>query len=361
MDNKNEVQEDVKRQIYVDRRKNDRRGRGTLDLPGFDDIIGNSYKMREIFDLVRKVSKSDVSVLITGESGTGKELLARAIHRNSYRSEKPFIAVNCAAMPDNLLESELFGHERGAFTGAVIQRKGKFELSNGGTLFLDEIADMSLPAQAKILRVLEEHTLERVGGQSSINVDIRVIAATNKDLRREVINKNFREDLFYRLNEVSVHLPSLRDRKEDIPLLVNFFINSFSSQFGKSKKKISDVALRYLLRHSWPGNIRELENVIKRSLVLLEGDTIWIEHLPLDIQFKSDDSKAGAGLGGPEAGAAGEVQDDRLLPLDDVEKVHIKKVLQYTNWNKKKTSEILKVSRPTLDRKIEKYQLTRGS
>ncbi|MGD8724611.1 MAG: sigma-54 dependent transcriptional regulator, partial [Desulfobacterales bacterium] len=248
----------------------------------FDNIIGKSKKMRDIFDTIKKVAPSSATVLIEGESGTGKELVARSIHFNSARREKPFVAVNCSALAENLLESELFGHEKGAFTGAVATKKGRFELADGGTLFLDEIGELSANLQVKLLRVLQEKVFERVGGIRTISVDIRIIAATNKDLKREMIDNRFRDDLFYRLNVVHIALPPLKERKEDIRLLVNHFIKKYASE-RKDEAPIMGVDQevdRLFYDYNWPGNIRELENVIERVMILCAGDTIRVQDLP---------------------------------------------------------------------------------
>ena len=242
-------------------------------------VVGRSEPMQRVFKLIGQLAASDATALITGESGTGKELVARAIYHHSRRSEKPFLAINCAAIPENLLESELFGHEKGAFTGANNQRVGKFEQCNGGTIFLDEIGDMSLPTQTKILRVLQNGTFERVGGNQVVKVDVRVIAATNKPLEKAVAQREFREDLFYRLNVVRIEIPPLRQRKEDVRLLVNYFLKKISQNQRLSPKSISEEALDFLEQYAWPGNVRELENVIQRAIVVTKGEVI----LPLDL------------------------------------------------------------------------------
>src|SRR5688572_21322723 len=242
-------------------------------------VVGRSEPMQKVFKLIGQLAASDATALITGESGTGKELVARAIYHHSRRSEKPFLAINCAAIPENLLESELFGHEKGAFTGANNQRVGKFEQCNGGTIFLDEIGDMSLQTQTKILRVLQNGSFERVGGNQSVKVDVRVIAATNKPLEKAVAAREFREDLFYRLNVVRIEIPPLRERREDIRLLVNYFLKKFSVAQKHSPKSISPDALDFLEQYHWPGNVRELENVIQRAIVITKGDVI----LPIDL------------------------------------------------------------------------------
>ncbi|MFW6163279.1 MAG: sigma-54 interaction domain-containing protein, partial [Planctomycetota bacterium] len=250
----------------------------------FDRIIGQSAPMRQVYGRVAKVVGSDVTVLIHGESGTGKELLAEAIHHNSHRSAAPFVKLNCVAIPDGLLESELFGHERGAFTGAVAQRKGKFELAHTGTLFLDEIGDMAPGTQAKMLRVLQEREIERVGGNETLAVDVRIIAATNRDLAEAVARGTFREDLYYRLNEFPICLPSLAERRDDIPLLVSHFVALFARQEGKPVRGFSDEALRVLLHYDWPGNIRQLRGVVRSAVLLAEDEVVGAECLPPELR-----------------------------------------------------------------------------
>jgi two-component system NtrC family response regulator len=244
---------------------------------GFASIVGKNARMQEIYQLIEKVAPTTASVLITGESGTGKELVARAIHINSPREKQPFISVNCAALPETLLESELFGHERGAFTGATAMRKGRFELADSGTLFLDEIGDIPLSLQAKLLRVLQERNFERVGGVKPISVDVRIITATNRDLKDEVDKGNFREDLYYRFNVLHIHLPPLRERADDIPMLAEHFIRKFAKLLNKPDLRISGDALRYLTGLPWEGNVRELENTIERAGILCSGDVIQTE------------------------------------------------------------------------------------
>ncbi|MED5452930.1 MAG: sigma-54 dependent transcriptional regulator, partial [Verrucomicrobiota bacterium] len=247
-------------------------------------IVGRSQPMQEVFKMIGQLAGSDATALITGESGTGKELVARAIYQNSQRNSQPYLPINCAAIPENLLESELFGHEKGAFTGATSQRIGKFEQCDQGTLFLDEIGDMTLATQAKILRVLQNGTIERVGGNKSINVDVRIIAATNINLEEAVASNEFREDLFYRLNVVRVNLPSLRDRREDIPLLIDYFLKIIAESEGSKVKSILETAQTALLNYSWPGNVRELENVMRRTIVMAKGDAIRLDDLPNNVQ-----------------------------------------------------------------------------
>src|SRR5512136_274965 len=248
-----------------------------FDLGG---IVGGSPAMQQIFKAVGKVAGTDLTVLLRGESGTGKELIARAVHENSRRKGRPFVPVNCAAIPRELLESELFGHEKGAFTGAVAARRGRFEQADGGTVFLDEVGDMDLSLQTKLLRVLQERRIERLGGEGSISVDVRIVAATNQDLEAAVTRRAFREDLLYRLNVVSIHLPPLRDRREDIPALVSHFLAAFAREQHASPKVFSPEALTLMLGHAWPGNVRELENVVKRAAALTPTSLVLSDHLP---------------------------------------------------------------------------------
>ncbi len=264
-----------------------------------EGIVGSSPVMQDVFKVIGQVTASDVTVMVTGESGTGKELVARSIWKHSHRAAKPFIAVNCAAIPDNLIESELFGHEKGSFTGATGQRLGKFELCDGGTIFLDEIGDMALATQTKILRVLQQGEIQRVGGVDTIKVDVRILAATNKDLEEMVKAKTFREDLYYRLNVVRIRMPALRDRDDDIPQIVDFCMQSLAKQKKARVSKVSPEAMAVLTKHRWPGNVRELENVIYRSAVIAQGDTILLKDLPQEIR-----DAAGASVPAP-ASAAG--------------------------------------------------------
>jgi two-component system nitrogen regulation response regulator GlnG len=281
-----------------------------------EGIVGSSAAMQQVFKTIGQVTASDVTVMITGESGTGKELVARSIYKHSHRSAKPFIAVNCAAIPDNLIESELFGHEKGSFTGATGQRIGRFELCDGGTIFLDEIGDMALATQTKILRVLQEGEIQRVGGAATIKVDVRVLAATNKNLEEIVKARSFREDLYYRLNVVRINMPPLRERLEDIPQIVDYVLQTLQKQKKTRVKKVAAEAMAVLLRHKWPGNVRELENVIYRSAIIAQGDAILIKNLPAEI-------RGPAGAAGPSivpaaavtfAGAQGETAEPEALP-----------------------------------------------
>ena len=261
-----------------------------------EGIVGSSAAMQQVFKTIGQVTASDVTVMITGESGTGKELVARSIYKHSHRSARPFIAVNCAAIPDNLIESELFGHEKGSFTGATGQRIGRFELCDGGTIFLDEIGDMALATQTKILRVLQEGEIQRVGGAATIKVDVRVLAATNKNLEEIVKARSFREDLYYRLNVVRINMPPLRERLEDIPQIVDYVLQTLQKQKKTRVKKVAAEAMAVLLRHKWPGNVRELENVIYRSAIIAQGDAILVKNLPAEIR-----GPAGAAAGAPPA------------------------------------------------------------
>ena len=307
----------------------------------FGDIIGKSGAMQQVFEMVRVVSKTNATVLITGETGTGKELIARAIHSNSPQRYGPFVAASCGALPDTLLESELFGYEKGAFTGADRMKKGRFELAHGGTLFLDEIGDISVKTQIKLLRVLQERTLTRLGGTGTIEIDVRLIAATNRDLAAATRTGSFRSDLYYRLNVVSIHLPPLRERKEDIPLLAAHFINKYNIEFNKKFDRVERKALELMTDYQWPGNVRELENVIERALVIDQGPEVKARHLP----FCSVDGPA----------------SEEPLSLDEVEKLHIEKMLTRHNWNIAKTARLLNIDRTTLHKKIKRLGLERRS
>ncbi len=311
------------------------------------DIIGNSPQMQAVFEIIRKVVNYDVTILIYGQSGTGKELVAEAIHYNSARRNKPFIKLNCAVLPETLLESELFGYEKGAFTGATTSKPGRFELAQGGTLFLDEIGDTSLAMQSKLLRVLEEKDFERVGGRETLKADVRVLAATNKDLKKEVEEKRFREDLYHRLNVVSVFLPSLRERTDDIPLLVNHFLKELNLLFQKNFVTVSPDAMQCLLNYTWPGNIRELKNMLQKAVLLAEGSTLTLEHLPEEIR---------KGLTAVPEHAEAKAR----ATLDEMERDHIVRVLHEAGWNQSKAAEILQIHRNTLREKIRKFNLKEG-
>jgi DNA-binding NtrC family response regulator len=312
----------------------------------FHQIIGKSKPMQEIFDLIRRVADSPTNILITGESGTGKELVAKAIHYNSDRRDAPFIPVNCAAIPEQLLESELFGHMRGAFTDAKMDKRGLFEEAQKGTLFLDEISELPLMLQAKILRAIQEKEIRRVGANKPISVDVRIIAATNLKLTEEVKAKRFREDLYYRLNVIELRLPPLRERREDIPLLVNAFMKKYAESRGKQVQSVSESALAMLVDYAWPGNVRELENVIERAVTLSRSENIVSDDLPSMIQGARGDRR---------------VLDDaaeRTLPLDQVEKEYILKILEKTGGNKYQAAHALGIDRKTLYRKLAEIEGT---
>ncbi len=307
----------------------------------FESIIGKSAEMQKIFQMIQKVAGSKASVLITGESGVGKELVAHAIHNLSPRRDNPLVIVNCSALSESLLESELFGHEKGAFTGAMARKRGRFELANGGTIFLDEIGEINQSIQVKILRVLQDKRFERVGGEETLEVDVRVIAATNRDLEEEIKKGNFREDLFYRLNVVHIHVPPLRDRKDDIPLLINEFMQEFAKENGKDIKNIDNHARAALYKYSWPGNIRQLKNCMESAVVMCSSDTITLNDLPPTI--KSDS-------------AADSMQIPFGVTLEEAEKIIIQQTLAQNQGNKSKTAEVLGIGRKTLHRKLDEYE-----
>ncbi len=319
-----------------------RRLREQLDVKfGMENMIGESPPMREVVETVRQVAPSRATVLIQGESGTGKELVAHAIHRLSPRRDGPFIAVHCASLSPTLLESELFGHERGAFTGAVERRPGRFELADGGSIFLDEIGEIDSGVQVKILRVLEERRFERVGGRETIESDTRLIAATNRDLRQLVKEKKFRDDLFYRLHVVVINLPPLRDRLEDIPLLAHSFMREFAEDNGKQIDGMTSDAMDILMNYRWPGNIRELKNVIERMVVMSRNDKLTVRDIPPSIREESGD----ASLERPA----------RELSLEDAERQHILQALEAHGNNRTKAAMQLGISRRTLHRKLKQY------
>jgi DNA-binding NtrC family response regulator len=304
----------------------------------FENIIAKSPKMQQVIEVIKVVAKSNATVLITGETGTGKELVAQAIHSQSHRRGKPFVAISCAALPESLLESELFGHEKGAFTGAYAQKKGKFEVANRGTLFLDEIGEMSANIQVHLLRVLEEKRFTRVGGNEPIKVDVRVISATNRDMKEAVASRQFREDLYYRLNVVNIELPPLRERKEDIPLLAQHFLKKFALDNHKEVTGFSPEATDFLLRYDWPGNIRELENAIERAVILAKKPIIELADLPQQ-----------------KLVAAQQISLEKNLK--QVEKEHIRNVLAETKGNYTEAARILGISRMTLYNKAKAYGL----
>jgi len=310
-------------------------------------MVGESRSMRQLREQIAMAAPTNGRVLIFGENGTGKELVARSVHMLSRRRQGPFVEVNCAAIPEELIESELFGHVRGAFTGAVADRRGKFEIADGGTLFLDEIADMSLKTQAKVLRVLQEQVVDRVGGASSVKVDVRVIAATNKDLLAEIRAGRFREDLFFRLNVIPIFVPPLREREDDIPLLADHFMRQLSREYGRRPKTIDPAAMAVLRRHTWPGNVRELRNVLERLMIMVPGDVVRPEHLNLPV------------AAGPDAPAA--APDGPIVPLavarERFEREYILRALAAQQGNMSRTAELLGLERSNLYRKMKAYGL----
>ena len=317
-----------------------------IDLIGernrYAKIIGKSPQMRRVMEVVEQVAATKASVLITGESGVGKELIADAIHKLSPRKDKPHIKVHCAALSESLLESELFGHEKGAFTGAVARKRGRFELAHTGSIFLDEIGEISQSVQIKILRVLQEKRFERVGGEETQEVDVRIISATNRDLKTEIEKGNFREDLYYRLNVVNIHVPPLRERKEDIPLLAAAFLKEFAEENGKSIEGIDHKANLALYNYSWPGNIRELRNSIESAVVLCKGNIITTEDLPPSVVTGEEGTYIKIDLG---------------VSMEEAERVIIESTLNYCNGNKSRTAEVLGIGRKTLHRKISEYDI----
>lgn len=321
---------------------------------GFGRMIGKNKQMQQLYTVIEKIAPTGASVLITGESGTGKELVARALHDNSPKKNNPFISVNCAALPESLLESELFGHEKGSFTGAISQRKGRFELADGGTLFLDEIGEMALGLQAKLLRILQEKTFQRVGGSNEISVDVRIVAATNKDLKEEVEKGQFREDLYYRLNVLHLHLPPLRERRDDVPLLVDHFVKKFAKRLNKPKLAVSPNALRFLSMQAWEGNIRELENTIERASILCSGNTILQEDVLPDTN----------GIIPPSSVASNFNPDDFVPPgtrlpelLDAIEEQALINALEKSDNVQTEAAKILGITKSLLQYKMKKFNI----
>jgi two-component system response regulator AtoC len=317
----------------------------------FENIVGKNPKMFEVYKRIGRVVDNKATVLIRGETGTGKELVARAIHFNGILKDGPFVPVDCASLPEDLLESEFFGHEKGAFTGAIAKRIGKFELASGGTLFLDEIGNLNLTIQAKILRALQEKKIERVGGTQPIKIEVRIIAATHRDLEKGVREGSFREDLYYRLNVVLINLPPLRERKDDIPLLVEHFLRRYRSESEGKLKHVPLKTLDLLMKYNWPGNVRELENVIERAVIMGKGDTILTQDLPLEMQKISDQSYLTLSSGG------------RLSlkeRVGELEKELITDALKETDWVQTKAAKLLGISRRIIRYKMEKYGIQRG-
>ncbi len=320
-----------------------RRIRSDFDI---GDIIGKSKQMKELLDMVSMIAPSDATVLITGESGTGKELLALAIHRNSKRQDNPLVIVNCAALTETLLESELFGHEKGAFTGADKRREGRFMQAHKGTIFLDEVGETSQRMQAKLLRVIQEREFQRVGGQKTISIDVRILAATNKDLKKETLKGTFREDLFYRLNVVNLNIPPLRERLEDIPVLALSFVEKYAKKNRKEVKGFSPLAMDMLLKYNWPGNVRELENAIERGVILLSGEYMTEKETPLNIS-ESYSAKTGW--------ETAKAVYHEIRPLKEIEKEAVLATLKAARGNKSETARRLGINRKTLHKKLQSY------
>ncbi len=312
----------------------------------FENLVGNSRKIRDVFELAAQVARHDSTVLLTGESGTGKELLAKAVHQNSPRARKPFVTINCGAIPENLIESELFGHRKGSFTGALTDRMGKFEAANEGTVFLDEIGDLTPSLQVRLLRVIQEREIDKIGYTQPIKVNVRILAATHRNLKTMVEDAQFREDLFYRLSVVTIHLPSLRERRDDIPLLVEHFLKKHCDRYKIPLPALSDEAVEILVQHNWPGNVRQLENVIERLVVLGKGDTIRPEHLPGELrQGQSRISNISLKL--PDEG----------ISLEEIEKEILLQALEKHHWNQTNAARYLNISRKTLIYRMEKFGL----
>jgi transcriptional regulator with GAF, ATPase, and Fis domain len=316
----------------------------------FGDMIGQSAEMRKVFDLVERVADCDSTILITGETGSGKGLIAKAVHQKSKRRQKPFIAINCGAIPENLLESELFGHVRGAFTGATTSKSGKFELADGGTIFLDEIGDMSPDLQVKVLKVLEEGEFEQVGGSKTIQVNVRIIAATHRNLAEEVRRGNFREDLYYRLYVIPICLPALRERKSDIPFLISHFLEQTNGRNQREVKGINEEALDLMMAYSWPGNVRELRNLIERLVVLKGSGKIMVKDLPQELK----------GAQSCETSSMIEISEEGIClnsAVTEFEKALILQSLEKTKWVKNKAAKLLHLNRTTMVEKIKRHQI----
>lgn len=317
----------------------------------FDNIISADYKMQDAFKMVSKVLHNDITVLIEGESGTGKELIARAIHYNGNRKNSPFVVVNCASIPRELLESELFGHEKGSFTGAHQRKIGKFELANGGSIFLDEIGEMEMSLQAKILRVIQQKEFERIGGNEVIKSDVRIISATNRDLKLAVENKLFREDLYYRLSSFPIHIPPLRERRADIVVLIDHFVKQFNTKLGKKVKGISKSTLKILYDYEWPGNVRELENTLERCIILTDGETIEPDSLPSSIatEYSSFSNSSSGNLFN---------DDSPIVPFEKLKEAAIQHALKVTDGNIVEAAKKLKIGRATFYRLMDKYKIS---
>jgi DNA-binding NtrC family response regulator len=324
--------------------------------PEEDRLIGESEATRLVKEKIEQVAKSEITVLIQGESGTGKELVAEAIQRKSSRASGPFVTLNCAALPENLIESELFGYEKGAFTGASGRKRGKFEIANGGTIFLDEIGDMALNTQAKVLRVLQQREVERLGGVRPIKVDVRILAATHKDLKELIKEKLFREDLFYRINVVNIQLAPLRERSEDIPLMVDHFVSIASQKVGKKIEKVAPKAMTALKNFKWPGNVRQLQNIIEGATVFARGDQIELDNLPEEVRLGFDPENATGNFDWLEQKIADGSSLDEIVAM--IEKEMIMRMLQQAEGNQSKAAQMLGIKRGTLQYKMKTYQIS---
>jgi two-component system response regulator PilR (NtrC family) len=343
------IKKSLERSILI--KENIRLRQAVEDRYKFWNLIGKSPKMQRVYELVEKVSQTKANVLISGESGTGKELVAKAVHFNSARKDRSFVTLNCGAIPENLLESELFGHMKGSFTGAIANKRGLLELAEGGTLFMDEVGELPLPLQVKLLRVIQEREFKRVGGIEDIKVDVRIISASNQDLQQKVAHSSFREDLFYRLNVIQIKIPPLRERKEDIPLLVNHFVRKYSAETGKEIEGVSPEALELLLGYNFAGNVRELENMIERSITLETTSMIADRHIRSYLNERMVSKGIPPTLEIPEEGM------DLNKVVEDLEKAFILKALEHTDGVKKKAAEILGMNFRAMRYKLAKYEL----
>lgn len=348
---KNRLEQSVKNSIrsYDLEREVKKLKENLVEELSFEDIISQDKKMQDVFKLVNKVLDNNITVLINGESGTGKELIARAVHFRGIRKDKPFVVVNSASIPRELLESELFGHEKGAFTGAHQRKIGKFEMANGGTIFLDEIGEMEMSLQAKILRVIQEKEFERVGGNEIIKTDVRIISATNRNLKDAVDNKNFREDLYYRLSSFPINIPPLRERRGDVVILIDHFVKVFNTKLGKNIKGVTKTALKYLFDHDWPGNVRELENTIERCIILSDNNMIDPSVLPANIESYSGGSNL--------TSTALFAEDAPIIPFERLKEEALKHALFVTNNNIVEAAKKLQIGRATFYRLLEKYNI----
>ncbi len=347
------VYRDVSKEIEIDQMKEELlRLRKEVEVEySFDKLVGNSKNMRDVFALINQAAQSDITVLVQGETGTGKELIAKAIHYNSPRKDAPFVPVNCAAIPETLIESELFGHEKGSFTGATSRKIGRFEQANGGTILLDEIGEMQPSLQVRLLRVLQEREIQRIGGNTNISVDVRVVASTNADLEASIKSGKFREDLFYRIAVFPIVIPPLRERPEDIPVLAEYFLRGASARAGKSVTVIASEAMDLLVNHDWPGNVRELESAIERGVLLENSDVLQASNLPPAVLANAKQTRVFVSKQETPV-------EDEIIPLDDIEKQALVNALRITNNNIQQTAKALGINRATVYRKLEKYGLT---